>query len=469
MYSAGGSMNACTIIIAGATGDLATKRLIPAIYRLYTLGLLQQFVLVGIAREDTTIERVLGQAQRYVSSYDRQMWQQFCAFAFYVRVDITCAADFMPLTILVEDLEQRHQLPGNRLLYCSVASDFFCAVTHNSVQAGLLERRSQYPWHRIAYEKPFGSDAAHAQAINTCLASCLNETQIYRVDHYLTKEVVNNIALTRFSNIVFEPLWNNRYIDHVQIVLAEQETVGNRGAYYDAYGACKDVMQNHMLELLALVAMEPPETLTDEHIRKQRAAVLERVHVTDALLGQYHGYLQEAHVKNQSTTETFVAAACIIDNDRWAGVPFFLKTGKGLLKKETAVNIHFKSVDCPLTKQMHCDANCLMIKVAPEPSLDLRLNVKKPGTSEHVVAVTMTFCHKCLLEDAPVESYELMFKEIISGRQSASVGLDEIESAWRIADSIKAGSWPLYTYEQGSTGPKEMVDFEKKYHIAWCL
>jgi glucose-6-phosphate 1-dehydrogenase len=335
-------MNDCTIIIIGITGDLARRKLIPALYKLIVLGKLDSFVLIGAALQDTTIDNILEGAKQYIYMFEPAAWSLLCRSSYYIRVDALCASDFVLLRHTVDDLERTLNVSGNRIIYCSTPSDLFCPITKHAVQSGLLQRAASQPWHRIVYEKPFGRDLQSAHAVNQCISHLLDEQQIYRIDHYLTEELVSNIAMVRFTNCIFEPLWNNHYISQVQIILNEKLCVGNRGAYYDAYGALKDMLQNHMLELLALIGMEAPKELVGEHIRQERAKVLKHVKVVDCLRAQYEGYRDEPHVNPQSDTETFAIAQLMIDNPRWAGVPFFLKTGKCLEKKDSAIYVEFK-------------------------------------------------------------------------------------------------------------------------------
>lgn len=461
-------MNECTIIIIGATGDLAKRKLIPAVYKLVAQEKLKKFVLIGASLENTTKEAVLENALPFIPSCELSVWQKLCCSTYYVKVDALNLQDFNVLHELVLQAEQRHELSGNRILYCATASDFFCPITEHAVRSGLIKSRIiPSPWHRIVYEKPFGRDLSSAHEINSCIEKLLHDGQIYRIDHYLTEEIISNIALVRFTNLVFEPLWNNRYVSQVQIILNEKVCLGGRGGYYDTYGALKDMLQNHMMELLALIAMEAPKKLTGEQIRSERAKVLSRVRVVDALLGQYEGYRCEPSVAPDSKTETFVVACLTIDNPRWAGVPFFLKTGKCLHKKETAVHIKFKQVDCLLTKQCPSDSNYLTIQVTPNPSFYLTLNVKKPGFSQEVIPVAMEFCHSCLYKNQNIESYEVLLDEVMRGEHSVSVRFDEIEHAWNVVDTIKSLELPVYQYEKNTAGPAQLEEFNDKYGIRW--
>lgn len=462
-------MNDVTIIIVGMTGDLAKRKLIPALYQLVASGTLEQFVIIGAALEDIEIKKILERARRYIPCVDAHVWQRLVDRCYYQQLDATNESDFVRLARRIDELEKTFNLSGNRMLYCATVSDYFCPITANSVKAGIISKKEKIdrPWMRVIYEKPFGTDLQSAHAINNCIAGLLHDEQIYRIDHYLTEEIVSNIALVRFTNCVFEPLWNNRFIDQVQIILDEELCLEGRGPYYDTYGALKDVVQNHMLELLALIAMEAPDRLTGEYIRVARARVLKQVEVVDVLLGQYEGYCQENGVPAQSQTETFAVIYLEINNPRWAGVPFYLRTGKCLQKKMTAVHIKFKQVDCLLAKRCPSDPNFLSIEVAPNPSFSLTLNVKKPGFAHEVVPVNMEFCHSCLYKNNKIESYEVLFEEVMRGEHSVSVRFDEIEYAWKIIDEIKEMALPIYRYEQKSEGPKEVEKFAQKYGMRW--
>ncbi|MGB8366768.1 MAG: glucose-6-phosphate dehydrogenase [Candidatus Babeliales bacterium] len=462
-------MNNGAIIIFGATGDLSKKKLMPAIYKLVASKKVNNFIIVGVALEDITVEQLLNQVKEFIPVIDEQVWENIQNRTYYQQLNIMRKEGFKSLNTLVTKLEKKYGLPGNRLLYLAVAAHFFCPITHHAAQSGLVKRLSEREdyWNRIVYEKPFGHNLQSAQEINKCIDKWFNESQIYRIDHFLTKEIVSNIALIRFTNCVFEPLWNNRFIDHIQIVLSEKIGIQERGSYYDHYGALCDVVQNHMLELLALVAMEAPEKLTGEYVRSERAKVLEKVRFVDGVLGQYTSYTKEKDVKPNSQTETFTALYLTVDNRRWAGVPFYLKTGKCLDKKETVIHIKFKQVDCLLLRNCPTESNWLTIKIAPDATFSLRLNAKKPGFNNELVPVSMEFCHSCIFGPYTPQAYEIVFEEIMRGEQATSVRFDEIEYAWRIIDYIKEQDLPLSLYACGSTGPKESELFAKKHGIRW--
>lgn len=462
-------MNDCAIVILGATGDLTKRKLIPALYGMVRAGKLKKFTLIGVAFENVTIDHILAQSAPYIEGgIDEAVWAQLHKNSYYQQLNFNNESDYKKLSTVLDDIEKKHAFAGNRLFYLAAASTFYCAITHNLVASGCAQKIAigQPKWHRLVYEKPFGHDLKSAHAINECIAAVLYEDQAFRVDHYLTKEMVNNIALLRFTNCVLEPLWNNRFIDNVQIILTESGGVEERGGYYDQYGALRDVVQNHMLELLALIAMETPVKLTGDFIRQERANVLQKVRFVDAVLGQYEGYVKEKFVQPDSKTETFAALFLMIDNPRWAGVPFYLKTGKALDKKETVIHIKFKQVDCLLTKHCPSESNYLTIRLIPDESFTLSLNAKKPGSPE-IVPIAMQYCHSCIVGVTVPTAHEALFEEVMRGEQSVSVRFDEIEYSWKLIDAISSRTWPIDTYKVGSTGPAAAEQFAKKHGMRW--
>jgi glucose-6-phosphate 1-dehydrogenase len=462
-------MHEYCIIIYGASGDLAGRKLLPALYHLVAKHRIERYVIIGVAYEATTADVLMDRLKTYVQAVDQSQFDAFRKHFYYRELNFNAYADYEALKQQMDELITTYGFTHpRRLIYLAAAADFFCPITEYTARAGIAMRASadDSSWSRLIYEKPFGSNLATAQAINACIARYFDESQIYRIDHYLTKELVSNIALVRFANAVFEPLWNNRYIDNVQIILHETDTIGNRGAYYDAYGAISDVVQNHMLELLAIIGMETPEHLSGDFIRDRRAQVLEYVHVEDVFLGQYEGYQQEAHVRAHATTETFAALALRVNNPRWQGVPFYLKTGKALTRKETKIHIVFKTVTC-LTQTCPVQANVLTIEISPEAGFALQLNAKRPGQRNELMPVTMEYCHSCIFGKHEAQAYETLLEGVMHGEQSVSVRFDEIEASWRVIDAIHKAEIPVYRYKKGSLGPDELADFNTKHAIRW--
>lgn len=462
-------MNNCTIVIFGMSGDLNKRKLIPSLYKLIADKKIDNFVIIGAAADNLDAHEILERARPFIPDYNESCWQLLKSRTFYQQLNFENKNDYVQLLDFTSSVEQQFNLSGSRIMYCATAAHFFCTITNYVAQVGLAKRcvADDAIWYRIVYEKPFGNDLNSAQEINNCIAQSFNEHQIYRIDHYLTKEIVSSIALVRFTNCVFEPLWNNRFIDQVQIILSEQVGIESRGAYYDFYGALCDVVQNHILELMALIGMEAPKKLTGNLIRTERARVLEKIKVVDGILGQYDGYRAEEKVAQDSKTETFAALCLMIDNPRWKDVPFYIKTGKCLDKKETVIHIKFKPVECLLTTQCPSESNWLTIEITPEAAFILRLNAKKPGTQDELVPIAMEFCHSCVFGPQTPEAYEVLFEEIMRGEQSISVRFDEIEYAWQVIDHIKKSHFSLYTYEKQTQGPPELEAFMRKHDMRW--
>ncbi|MCL5875615.1 MAG: glucose-6-phosphate dehydrogenase [Candidatus Dependentiae bacterium] len=456
-------MNDCTIILLGASGDLSKRKIIPALYHLIERGILKKFVVVGAAREQISAQQILQRSQEFIGPINAGTWQTLQESFFYHTLDFTKQDDYHTLHGRVQEYEKKYNLSGNRIIYIATASQFFCTITRSLAASKLALRLNtdEKIWHRMVYEKPFGSDLASAQAINKCIQESFFEHQIYRVDHFLSKELVSNIALLRFTNIFFEPLWNNRYIENVQIILDESIGLEGRGAYYDKYGALSDVVQNHILEMLALIAMESPATLQADDLRNARAQLLTHVEFVDGILGQYEGYTQEPNVAPDSKTETFAAVILNINNDRWRSVPFYLRTGKKLYGKKTGIYITFKKVACLLAKQCPTKPNSLTIQIDPAPFFAIQVNAKKMGSFSEVNPINMEFCHNNIIPLA----YETLLEAIYKADQAVAVRFDEIESAWKITDTIKAAHLKVYPYKQGEAGPAELEVLNNTYGI----
>lgn len=462
-------MRSCSIIIIGASGDLAKRKLIPALYHVIKEKKIDRFILIGAAREELTAQEMLERARAFIPTPDESKWRTLQQISFYERTDATKKEDIAHLAQCVQELEQEHQLSGARLMYLSTGANLFEIITTHAAQTGLIERKedSDPRWHRVVYEKPFGHDLLSAQKINQTINTCLNEHQIYRIDHYLTKELVNNIAFVRFANSVFEPLWNTHTIDQVHIILNEKIGIEDRGAFYDAYGALRDVVQNHLLELLALIALDTPESLTRDALCAARARILSLVTCTDGIRGQYKGYAQEAGVKKQSQMETYALLAFEINHSRWRGVPFFIKTGKKLDTHKTLVRLRLKPPTSPAIASLQPPPNWITIELAPEAVISLSLNVRHTEKINKLVSVPMAYCHSCIYGHDTTRAYEILFEEVIQGERSAAVSMDEIEASWRIVDGIIQRDFPLFEYDQETAGPSQALAFEKKHHIKW--
>lgn len=465
-------MSECIFIILGATGDLTKRKLIPALYKLIQDKKIDKFLVVGAALDKVNADEFIERGRPFISNIDSAIWKKLKDSSYYQQLDFNDQKGFKNLTQFVDSLEKEHKLSGNRLVYLAVPSIFFCSITTQLGISGLVKKADDDgfvngAWQRIVYEKPFGVSLASAAAINECITIYFNEKQIYRIDHYLTKELVGSILLVRFTNMFFEPLWNSNYIQEVQIILSETLGIEGRGRYYDQYGVLKDMVQNHILQLLALIAMELPEELIAQYIHNQKAAVLQKVRCTDGILGQYDGYKSEKDVAKDSQTPTFAELFFQVDTPRWKDVPFFVKTGKALHHKDTSIHITFREVPCTLREQCIYSSNVLTIQIAPDASFSLQLNTKKPGATYEVTPVNLFFNHNYVFGTNTPEAYEVLLEQILNGEQSVSVRFDEIEYSWSIIEQIEKMQLPLYHYKQGSSGPEQAEAFAQNYMLRW--
>ncbi len=489
--------DACTIVIFGASGDLTARKLIPALYHLFKEKQMpSSFRVVGFARREKTdaswrqeLRAALDQFSR-TKPVDDKVWSTFAENIFYCQGDLTDEAAYKKLETMLTGFGSG-PLRENLLFYLAISPSQFGEVVEQVHRAGLLNREGA-AWQRIVVEKPFGHDLASAQALNRELTRYAHETQVYRIDHYLGKETVQNILMFRFSNSIFERLWNRESVDHVQITVSEKLGVGERGGYYEEAGALRDMVQNHMLQVLALIAMEPPVSLEAEAVRDEKVKLLKSIRplTTDAVTkqvvrGQYFagivgteprpGYRQETKVKTDSNVETFVAIKLLIDNWRWSGVPFYLRTGKNLPMSASEVRIQFRPTPNVLFAAHcgnHLDANALTLRLQPDEGISLRFNGKVPGMSLGVRPVRMHFSYDSEFGAYTPEAYERLLLEALGGDATLFIRRDEVETAWQIVDSIRLG-WqnkPLTNrefYAAGTWGPIAADDLLAQLGHVW--
>lgn len=479
----------------GATGDLASRKLFPAFFSLYKEGKLSEnFAVVGLARRPRTNEQFrddvlqsIKQFCRYKIESDAE-WNKFIQHFVYLSLDSTNVEGFKRLHELTLELEQQFDIQGNRLFYLALAPSLFGPVSVNLRDGGLLNTTG---WTRLVIEKPFGYDLESARKLNEQLNQVFDEEQIYRIDHYLGKEMVQNIQVVRFSNAFFEPLWNNKHIANVQITLSETVGVEDRGGYYDKSGALRDMLQNHMLQMVAMIAMEPPSRLHPEDIRDEKVKALRSLRVFNSddeveqnvVRAQYTkgalggkpltGYREEDSVSPESETETYVAARVFIDNFRWAGVPFYIRTGKRMPVKTTEVVIEFKNApdNVLFANRQHLSPNLLVIRVNPLEGIYIKFNAKKPGSDEVIQPVSMDFCQSCMIGINTPEAYEKLIFDAARGDSTNFTRWDEVAQAWKFVDRI-ASAWrenrsELHFYDAGSWGPRKTDELLKEDGFAW--
>lgn len=455
-----------SFIIFGITGDLAKRKIIPALYHLTETKVLSNISFIGVGHQTTTIDIVLNNAKQYTQDVNEEAWLRFSTLFSYIACDITNKQDMSNLAAHVKIDEMQYELESNRLFYFAVASSFFAQATRLLHEVGLCKHTTSTEsfWHRLIYEKPFGHDIASSHTINTIIQQYLDESQVFRIDHYLTKDIVHNITLLRFSNIMFEPLWNSNYIEEIYFILHESVGIENRGAYYDQYGVLKDVVQNHILQMIALIGMERPQDLDEESIRNARLHTLKNIVFEDGILGQYKNYQEEAHVNKNSSTPTYALLKFYIKNERWHKTPFYVSAGKKMAESKVSINIKFKQPHNALTQILATQPNVLTIQLSPEAIFSLKINIQSSSAEQSITPVDMTFCHSCLFKTRTSQAYETLLKDVYTGKMTSSVRYDEIESAWHILEEIEKKQLPLIMYHSTSLDQQEAIKLFKIKH-----
>ncbi len=471
----------CVMVLFGATGDLAQRKLFPALYELVRQKLLPHgFALVAFSRSERNLESLLAQVKEGLRKYARTQPLDEAAWEWLAeRMEVMSGAyddpaAFFRLREHLERMSERFGTQGNQLYYLATPASTFPALLTGLSGAGLLYREDssvQRPWRRLVIEKPFGRDLASARQLNRELASVLEERQIFRIDHYLGKETVQNILVFRFANAIFEPLWNRQHIDHVEITAAETIGVEGRGRFYDETGVIRDMVQNHLLQVLALCAMEPPISFAPEDIRDEKNKVFRALRPVAehevprfVVQGQYQGYREEAGVAPDSRTPTYVAMKTYIDTWRWQGVPFYVRAGKKLAQRVTEVSIHYRSVPhCLFTTSETCQRlqpNVLRLRIQPREGIALSFESKVPGEDVSISGVTMDFDYADTFNEPVPEAYERLMLDCMRGNTTLFAREDSVEQAWAwmtpILEALEEGSCgPPRTYEPGSAGPDE--------------
>ena len=462
------------IVIFGASGDLTHRKLIPALYNLYKIGRLSEnFSVLGVARSelnDETFREKMREALIHNEETTPETLDAFCSHLYYQAVNTSDAQDYGKLVPRLDDLHDKYKTCGNTLYYMSTPPSLYGVIPECLAAHGL--NTEEYGWKRIIVEKPFGYDEKTAQALDVQIHRFFEEHQIYRIDHYLGKETVQNLLVLRFSNGWFEPLWNRNFIDYVEITGAESIGVEERGGYYDGSGAMRDMFQNHLLQVLAMVAMEPPAIINANSMRDEVAKVMHSLHPLTAedmehnlVLGQYtaaeingkmeKGYLEEKGVPADSRTETYIALRCEIENWRWAGVPFYVRTGKRLPARVTEIVIHFKTTPHPVFSQ-NAPENKLIIRIQPDEAISMRFGLKKPGAGFEAKEVSMDFRYADLAGAQVLTAYERLLLDAMKGDATLFARTDAVHAAWKFVQPIldyKANGGRIHEYEAGTWGP----------------
>lgn len=488
----------CALIIFGASGDLTHRKLLPALFSLYKKNLLpDEFYIIGCARTSMTDEEFRKKVSISIGSKENQPeLNNFVRFCSYHTGDYNSRETYTELSNKLIKMDKSYNTKGNHIFYFATPPDLYCTIAKNLSSAGLTKEPDDgNSFVRVVIEKPFGSDFNSAMALDKELHLSFSENQIYRIDHYLGKETVQNILMFRFANAIFEPIWNRRYIDNVQITVAESIGVEHRAGYFDRAGLLRDMFQNHILQMLALVAMEPPTSFNADRVRDERVKLIRSLRpfpLSDLnqfiLRGQYTcgfidgksvpGYRQEKNVSHDSNTETFISAKIFVDNWRWQGVPFYVRTGKRLARKVSEIAVIFKRVPHSMFAPLPPEAllpNVLVFNVQPEEGIALNIQAKQPGAKLCMSQVIMDFRYKDLFGVDIPDAYERLLLDCMVGDQTLFWRSDDVESAWSyvtpVLDKWKAEPQccPLTFYEAGSWGPSESYDMLKKDGREWHL
>jgi glucose-6-phosphate 1-dehydrogenase len=487
----------CVMVIFGVTGDLTKRKLIPALCNLIASKLLpDQFAVIGVANNDLTTESFRAELSKEIQQFAScpitpELWDSFVKRLYYVRGEFEDPKLFTTLKEQIAKVEKDHAVPGNHLYYLAVAPRFFDQVVKQLGAAGLAQETNGH-WRRVVIEKPFGRDLDSAKKLNTDIKKVLDELQIYRIDHYLGKETVQNIMIFRFGNSIFEPIWNRRYIDHIQITAAETVGVEQRGGYYETAGALRDMVPNHLFQLVSLTAMEPPISFHADAVRDEQAKALHAIQIptpeevlTMAVRGQYGpgeadgqhvpAYRAEPNVAPDSTTETFAGVKLKIDNWRWADVPFYLRTGKRLALRTTEIAIQFKRAPFQLfrdTPVENLETNRLVLHIQPEEGLSLQFGAKIPGPIMHMGPVEMKFNYVDYFGKTPSTGYERLIYDCMIGDQTLFQRADMVEAGWSVISPI-LDVWKALpprtfpNYPAGTWGPKEADDLMARDGRHW--
>ncbi len=500
-YSSGagyaGVTEPCSVILFGASGDLAKRKVIPALYDLAVHGALgPRYSVVGFARTamtDEVFRATSEEAARNISEVgpiDPKTWSEFASRLHYCSGDYGDQESYGCLAKRIGEIEEANKLGGNRLFYLSTPPEVYPAIIEQLGRTGLSRSSTQNAWVRIIIEKPFGRDLASAKELNKIVLNAFEEQQVYRIDHYLGKDTVQNLLVLRFGNGIFEPLWNRNYVDQVQITAAETLGVERRGGFYERAGALRDMIQSHVLQLTSLVAVEPPATFDATAVRNEKLKVLQSIRPFDlgmvaqsVVRGQYApgqidgkqvpGYREEPGVDGKSRTETFVAMRVLIDNWRWAGVPFYLRTGKRLAKRSTEIVIQFKRAPHIVFRGKEVEPNRLALNIQPEEGISVSFGAKRPGTEMRIGNVTMNFNYHEGFGEPTRSAYATLLSDCVRGDATLFDRGDSVEAAWSLIDPIldvwtAAKSAALPQYGAGSWGPREAELMLERDGNEWC-
>lgn len=496
------SVQPCILVIFGATGDLTGRKLLPALYNLAQDGELPvRFACVGFARRPKSHEDFRSEMHKAINEFSRvkpvddNFWKTFSESIYYHRSEFDHDDGYKELKTFLDDLDKKLGTQGNRIYYLSTPPSYFPQIIEKLSKNDLIYKQTDEPgpWSRVIIEKPFGHDLESAQKLQTEITHYLDEQQIYRIDHYLGKETVQNLMVFRFTNPIFESLWNNQHIDNIQITVSEDIGIGTRGHFFEEAGNLRDIVQNHMMQIFSIVTMEPPNNLKASSIRSEKVKVMEAIRPfnaeqlkTNIIRGQYgpgfidgkpvQGYREEKDVNPNSNVETFVAMQLFVDNWRWAGVPFFLRAGKRLPKRTTEIAITFNRAPGFLHKfdAKRMTANILVIRIQPDEGISLKFNCKVPGLHAPLQPVKMDFLYSSFFGSTPPEAYERLICDCMAGDNTLFASIDEVFASWRLFTPV-LNYWdedknpPFPNYASGTWGPKEADELINRSGRQWRL
>ena len=454
----------CIFLIFGVTGDLAKKKIIPALYELFSEGFFNNVIIIGIARRKFSSKKILNDSKKYMKDFKKRNFNKLLKRFHYFQLNFNDSDRYNELQKFVIENQRKYKI-ANKINYLSTSPEYFEIIVKNLKKSEASKKKG---FNRIVFEKPFGFDYDSAKKIDNRIRKVFNEKEIFRIDHYLGKEIVKNIITLRFDNQIFRSIWNRDNIAHIQIILAENQGIGRRGEFYDKYGAIKDVVQNHIVQLLALTLMNPPKKLDENYIRNEKIKILKKIKIEKVVLGQYKNYKNEKNVKKNSKTETFAALKVFVNLKKWRGIPIYILTGKKLKKKITHIYIEFKKSSCYiLEEECNFEPNYLDLEIQPDEGFYLALNARD-SFKEKTVPIVMEFCHKCKFGPNTPDAYKNLFKEIIKGNQLLFIRSDEIKQEWKIINQIEKKHLKVYVYNKRNI-PDRAEDLIKNDGYDWHL
>jgi len=456
-------MENCLIILFGITGDLSKKRIVPAIYELLKDKDIKNCRILGIARRNITTGEILNESKSYIKNFEKDSFDELKKNFNYFSLYFNDTKRYEDLVTFIKEIEEKYNIK-NRVFYLSVSPEFYEPIISNIKKYGLNKNKG---FNRIILEKPFGNNLASAKKLNTVLRNVFSENEIFRIDHYLGKDIVQDIITLRFTNKILKSIWNKDNISHIQIISTENYGIEGRGEYYDKFGAVKDFVQSHVVQLLALTTVDAPEKLSGEYLRNHKIKILKNIKIEEVVLGQYERYKNESKVDRNSKTETLAALKIFVNMKNWKGIPIYVIHGKQLKDKLTTIYVEFKHSEClMLDKKCYYEPNYLNLQIFPNEGFYLRLNSRNPFNDD-IISVKMSYCHECIFPGGS-DAYKKLLKEVMKGNPLLFIRSDEVLEQWRIVEQIKKKTSHLQIYKKGKL-PEKAFNLIKKDGLDWHL